>query len=696
MQRPRVSSDPIRTDAFTSGRRASLVAAMRDAFAPRVTEANRLAIDALPDQLADLSPGRLYAIYARMGWPGCNALLWDTVREARSRHVTVVLAGTHAAAAERMRERGFVPGVAALGWPRRLNVLAMPQASLATEHTAPANELASSHAARPAFAHLFGALRALKRFGFRSNALYFVEHAERWFTWNDPDVLAREGRLLANWCEARKITLVLLLDSTPDAEAGEHKDKDEDALAREDRLSTHANCADRREFHGACTGVAHLHRTHGELLWRVDFWRSGHALTTGEVHSLRFTEAGRLTVAPELAAAPTAQAGMSRLADDEERVVATRAVVRDERWVPAEWAVADDYEAVRVACTGAVAATVLLDYTDGASLEALCATVHTLRRQCGRALKIVVVERGEVLRHQYELLLLSLGANLLLGRDLPFSRVQSLLRSLQGQVDTRPVATDYKAALAAALTDAVRGYLPVAAFCERAQAVLERGAQLRLPHVLAKLPLLPQVSHLEALKSCKPRRAGDVFTADEANLYVFLFACRLPDADAALAHIFDVPVERWSDRVVYLAEASIAREVKTLADANRRAPIADYSDVFPTASTQSAASASASTSKPAQRASGQAGLKVGPRKRDIERAREAASQLQAVEDMLAHIDGESVRANSDASPVTDTEADANRGIAAQTADSAPAPMAIPRRRAERYVMPLVRGRGEAT
>ncbi|RKP45236.1 cellulose biosynthesis protein BcsE [Trinickia fusca] len=696
MQRPRVSPDPIRADASTSERRASLVAAVRDAFALRATEANRLAIDALPDQLADLSPGRLYAIYARMGWPGCNALLWDTVREARSRHVTVVLASTRAAAAERMRERGFAPGVAALGWPRRLNVLAMPQASQAAEHAEPANERASSHAARPAFAHLFGALRALKRFGFRSHALYFVEHAERWFTWSDPDVLAREGRLLANWCEARKITLVLLLDSTLDAEAG----ADKDALAREDRFSMHANSADRREFHGACTGVAHLHRTHGELLWRVDFWRSGHALTTGEVHSLRFTEAGRLTVAPELAAAPAAQAAMSRLAGDEERVVATRAVVRDERWVPAEWTVADDYDAVHVACTGAVATTVLLDYTDGASLEALCATVHTLRRQCGRALKIVVVERGEVLRHQYELLLLSLGANLLLGRDLPFSRVQSLLRSLQGQVDTRPVATDYKAALAAALTDAVRGYLPVAAFCERAQAVLERGAQLSLPHVLAKLPLLPQVSHLEAMKSCKPRRAGDVFTADEANLYVFLFACRLPDADAALAHIFDVPVERWSDRLVYLAEASIAREVKALAEANRRAPIADYSDVFPAASTQVAVavSASASASTPAQRASGKAGLKVGPRKHDIERAREAASQLQAVEAILAHIDGESVRANSDADPGTENEAaaDANRGTDAQAAERAPTSMAMPRRRAERHMMPLVRGRGETT
>src|SRR6185437_9800907 len=137
-------------------------------------------------------------------------------------------------------------------------------------------------------------------------------------------------------------------------------------------------------------------------------------------------------------------------------------------------------------------------------------------------------------------------------------------------------AVDYQAALAAALTDDVRGYLPVAAFCERVEAVLARGTVLDLPHVLAKITLLPDVAHTQALQHCAPRRAGDVATADAAHLYLFLFACRLPDADIALKHIFTVPVEHLSDRVVYLAEASIEREVKALAEANRRVPIADY------------------------------------------------------------------------------------------------------------------------
>jgi hypothetical protein len=103
---------------------------------------------------------------------------------------------------------------------------------------------------------------------------------------------------------------------------------------------------------------------------------------------------------------------------------------------------------------------------------------------------------------------------------------------------------------------------------------------LQLPHVLVKLTLLPQCAHVDALRSCVPRRAGDVFTADGAHLYVFLFACRRADADAALARIFDAPVERMADDIVYLAEQSIGDELKALATMNRRRPIADYSDLF--------------------------------------------------------------------------------------------------------------------
>ncbi|CAD6507644.1 cellulose biosynthesis protein BcsE [Paraburkholderia metrosideri] len=547
----------------------------------------RLAVDALPDEWSALEAGKLYAIYAAPRTPGADVLIWESAREAHTRDVTVVLARERVEVDRRLRELGFSASAPASGWPRNLGVLAMPPVAVERDRDHERNrERNNERNNEPAadqpgntsavFGKVFGGLRALKRFGFRTRSLYFIEGAERWFNWDDAAALAREGRMLANWCAARKITLVLLLGSPSGvSDSDDGLDWLDPATSTDNALAQQG----RNEFHAACAGVARMRRTHGELLWHVDFWRADRTLVTGEVRSLRFTEHGRLSVTSEQPG--NAADGDGLLARDEQRVVVSRAAVRGhEAWVPPHWEVCADLAGVLAACVDAQAATVVLDYAGGAQLDSLCAAVHALRRQAGRALKIVIVERGEVLRHQYELLVLTLGANLVLGRDLPFSRMQSLLQSLQGQLHTRPIATDYRGALSAALSDDVLGYLPPGAFCERVRTVLDRSAILQLPHVLVKLTLLPECAHVDALRHCVPRRAGDVFTADAAHLYVFLFACRLADADAALARIFDVPVEQIADTLVHLAEQSIGDELKALETANRRARIADYSDLF--------------------------------------------------------------------------------------------------------------------
>ncbi|CAB3788701.1 hypothetical protein LMG28614_02744 [Paraburkholderia ultramafica] len=652
----------------------------------------RLAVDALPDEWAALETGKLYAIYAAPRTPGADAsgadapgvdaLIWESARDAQTRDVTVVLARERADVAQRLRELGFNANAPASGWPRNLSVLAMPPA---VSRAADAAAAAAPAAAPVVLGKVFGGLRALKRFGFRSRSLYFVEGAERWFNWVDAAALAREGRMLANWCAARNITLVLLLGSPSSAAELEDAGWLDAGIPAENAGAQ----AGRNEFHAACSGVARMERTHGELLWHVDFWRSNRSLVTGEVRALRFTENGRLSVAPDAPGGGVMARGDGLLARDEQRVVVSRAVVRGhEAWVPPHWEVLADQAAVLAACADAQAATVVLDYAGGAQLDALCAAVHALRRQAGRALKIVIVERGEVLRHQYELLVLTLGANLVLGRDLPFSRMQSLLQSMQGQLHTRPVAADYRSALSAALSDAVLGYLPPGAFCERVRTVLDRSAVLHLPHVLVKLTLLPQCAHVDALRHCVPRRAGDVFTADASHLYVFLFACRLADADAALARIFDVPVERLADALLHLAEQSIGDELNALDAANRRARIADYSDLFapprrdeqPDAQTQAA------------------GVQ-GERSR--EGALAAAEQLAMVEEALSHARAEADEAlaaddaaNTEAANTTEAmpRNETLKGLTPQQAQAALRPATSratpPRRRAEPCVMPV--------
>ncbi|AOI70115.1 cellulose biosynthesis protein BcsE [Burkholderia ubonensis] len=558
----------------------------------RVSTLSRLAIDGLPDEWTQLDAGGLYAVYAAARTPACDALLWESARQARTRDVTVVLARDHASVAAQLGERGFAGAALAPGWPRNLNVLAMPPAPADAQPDA-------AHAGPGPFARLMGGFRAMKRFGFYARSLYFVEGAERWFSWNDPAALAEEGRAFADWCRMHRIAVVLLMN--PDAGHASADDAGADDLP----LVRDARRTRRSAFHSVCAGVAQLQRTHGELLWVVDFWRAGDTLAAGEVRPLRFAPSGRLSAIFDADA--LAQPRQMKLASDEDRVVVSRAVVDGESWVPNDWEIVDDNAAVVAACAKAQAATAVLAFRTRTQLEALCADVHTLRRQCGGALKITIVERGEVLRHQFEMLVLSLGANSVIGRDLPFSRLQAAVRSLHGQLQARPVAADYRAALAAALGDTVLGYLPVGAFCLRTRAVLDRGAVLALSHTLVKMTLLPGVAHVDALRHCQPRRAGDVVTADAEHLYVFLFACEPADADEALKRIFDVPVDTLSDRVVRLAHGSIDAELNALKAENRRAPIADYSDLFAASHPAGGAQAGAADASEAAAAAGDVG-----------------------------------------------------------------------------------------
>ncbi|WP_321896120.1 cellulose biosynthesis protein BcsE [Burkholderia cepacia] len=542
----------------------------------RAGTVSRLAIDGLPDAWTQLEAGGLYAIYAAGGTPACDALVWESARQARTRDVTVVLARDAAHVAGQMRARGFADGAHPAGWPRNLNVLAMPPAAEpaggdGTGAGTGATADVPRRAAPGPFARLTGGLRAMKRYGFRARSLYFVEGAQRWFSWDDPIALADEAHALADWCRTRRIALVLLLD--PEATRADDAARTDDAPLVRD-----ADRTPRSGFHGICSGVAQLQRTHGELLWIVDFWRAGDTLAAGEVRPLRFAPGGRLSASIDGGA--TEPANRMKLASDEDRVVVSRAVLDGTNRAPQGWEIVEDNAAVVAACAHAQAATAVLVFRSHAQLEALCADVHTLRRQCGGALKIAVVERGEVLRQQFEMLVLSVGASRVIARDLPVSRLQGAVHALRGQLYARPVAADYRAALAAALGDSVLGYLPVGAFCLRIRAVLDRGAVLALPHTLAKIALLPGVSHVDALRHCRPRRAGDVVTADAAHLYVFLFACEPADAEDALARIFDVPVDTLSDRVVCLGQGSIDTELNALKAENRRAPIADYSDLF--------------------------------------------------------------------------------------------------------------------
>lgn len=485
------ASDPSPPAMARTGRRGRLQA--------RAT----LAIDGLPDALSTLAPGHAYAVYADPS-PARETLFWQTAAAALRGPNTVLTARDATQAAATLRAHGLDIDV---------NGAVHGRANLCVLRPLPG---------RPGIEVLMEALRALADQCAARQSLIMVEAAEAFLDWDDDAALSRDGGRLAAWCAQHQLAVLLAI--TPPA------------LPRERAPQIIAR------LHARFAGAAQLEQLHGQYTWEVAFWRDRDAVLASQSMPLRFSPLDqRLMVATHAQADAATPAGL--LAPDEHRVIVCREAVAHERWIPDTWQLVDSNEAVVATAGSAVAATCIFHYAGNRDFETLAGQVHQLRRTCGSALKIVVREDQEAMRQHYELLLLNVGANLVIARRTSFARVQAMLESVQGQVFSRALPADYRTALSAVLTGSTVGYVPPAEFIDTVRAAVEQGQAIRLPHVLLRLPLLPEVAHVDALRACRLSRNGDICSADSDSVYVFFFACRLDDVDAVCRRVFTRPMD---------------------------------------------------------------------------------------------------------------------------------------------------------
>lgn len=264
-------------------------------------------------------------------------------------------------------------------------------------------------------------------------------------------------------------------------------------------------------------------------------------------------------------------------APDEYTVICTRAALAGQRHVPAAWQVVEPDADLLAATTQSIAATVLLDAGTTLEQEAVLHLVHALRLAHGRALKIVVRETRDKLRANVEQALLYLGANAVIYREIGFARVVKLLDDMHDVTYTREIHSDFDTARGAFMPDAVRGYLPPQTFCCTVLAMLERTASSGLQHSFLRLTMQRHVAHLDAVRACIALRDGDVLTADQDALYVFMFACTGSDVDVALARLFSIaPVELFAEQASFEALADVRNCLIDLQEA-AQAGLPDYS-----------------------------------------------------------------------------------------------------------------------
>ncbi len=157
---------------------------------------------------------------------------------------------------------------------------------------------------------------------------------------------------------------------------------------------------------------------------------------------------------------------------DEKTVLSNINILEGAPALSEHWVLFDTNDAVFNAARTAQAATVIFSLSQNSQIEALARNIHTLRRQRGSALKLIVREGTACLRATDERLLLSCGANVVIPASAPLSRSLTLIESVQTQQYTRHVPEDLTTLLANTEPLKLKGYQTWDVFCDGVQKIV--------------------------------------------------------------------------------------------------------------------------------------------------------------------------------------------------------------------------------
>ncbi len=283
-------------------------------------------------------------------------------------------------------------------------------------------------------------------------------------------------------------------------------------------------------------GLARIRATGGTTVWEIFHWFHPGGVTAGTSSLLAHASAGELRLSEH----PTRHSEQTPAAD-EDAVFAMRDVLLPIEKPLAHWQMIDALDDLTAQAMGAQAATFLIGFTRTSSYEQVARDIFALRKSAGPRLKIVVREVNVRMRQSQELLAIRLGANLVIPAGVSHLRFIGMVAMVQGQVFPHILPHSYEQAHAELMPQQEHGYLPPAEFSRSVMAALQLSAAQRLPCALIALPLAQGLTPIDALRYCHIARDGDLCTADQNCVYLFLPACREGDVSQTLERLFRLP-----------------------------------------------------------------------------------------------------------------------------------------------------------
>lgn len=370
----------------------------------------------------------------------------------------------------------------------------------------------------------------LEQFEIPDNSYLLFDQADELLSLHDISMALDQIEILRKWFDKRKVTALLVFSRSTAEHSGTIN-------ALMDHL----------------TGIARLSGDRDGLEITFDYWQSPEGTITAKNYSL-------LTLDSGLYEATTRTVSSQQVVDEEkyDRRVEVEGTAPRYFYMDPEldslagqasggWQRVDTSIGMMHATRNTRSATCILSFDGDSNLQQLAETVHTLRVSLGRHARIVVQEKNASLGHQSEALLLRLGTNLVIHRDVPTARLPTLLESISGQVFKRNIDVSFEAAVESAFPPKQRRDWTAQAFARDVNAALDRADTLGVPCAMVTGTPMPGMTVVDILTNSTLDRPGDMMSSDGESCYIFLSACPQSEILPTLEQILGMAIDAAFD-----------------------------------------------------------------------------------------------------------------------------------------------------
>lgn len=410
-----------------------------------------------------------------------------------------------------------------------------------------------------------GFVDELQHFEIPENSYLIFDQADDLLSLHDLSQALDQVDVLRKWAAQKRVTMLLVFSRASE---------------------THA--ATLNALMDNLTGIARLGADKDGLQLVFDYWQSPEGAVAARNFRLATLESGLYEASTQLVVSELSSEGETYTREDEVEDADSHYFYMDPdlgslaKQMPGTWHQVDTLVGLMHATRNTRSSISILGFQRNTNLRQLAEAVHTLRLSLGRRARIVVQEKGASLRYQNEALLLRLGLNLVINRDVPISRLPLLLDSLKGQIFSRDVGINFEAALASVLPTRLRGYLAPLRFVREVESILDQAQTLNIPCAMIVGMPSAGMTITESLTISGLSRPGDLISTDGEYCYLFLNACPQSVMLTTLERILGMTVEAAFDDIHFLIQREeIQAALPVLVRAAEQGGLPDYASMIP-------------------------------------------------------------------------------------------------------------------